>query len=71
MGDSVRKATIANTSVSIETVRAYMPHNYGARLTDDGTIEIIGEDYAGWTLDGYVIPRLASGMIFAQEVTGE
>lgn len=28
---------------------------------------IEGEDNAGWTLDGYVIPRLASGMIYATE----
>jgi hypothetical protein len=30
---------------------------------------IEGEDNAGWTLDGYVIPRLASGLIFAKEVS--
>lgn len=33
-----------------------------------GFILIIGEDNAGWTLDGYVIPRLASGLIFATEI---
>jgi hypothetical protein len=26
-----------------------------------------GEDARGWTLDGYVIPRLASGLLFADE----
>ena len=29
---------------------------------------ITGEDDAGWTLDDYVLPRLASGLIFAYEV---
>ena len=32
-------------------------------------ITIFGTDSAGWTLDDYVIPRLASGMIYATEVT--
>jgi hypothetical protein len=27
-----------------------------------------GRDSCGWTLDDYVIPRLASGMYFAEEV---
>jgi hypothetical protein len=30
---------------------------------------IAGTDYAGWTLDGYVLPRLASGLMFGEEVT--
>jgi hypothetical protein len=29
---------------------------------------IAGCDVAGWTLDGYVIPRLASGLIFCVEL---
>ena len=29
---------------------------------------IQGEDYAGWTLDAYVLPRLSSGLIAAQEI---
>ena len=44
------------------------------RLREDGAAEdevvlIVGRDSAGWTLDGYVIPRLASGTIFAEEVS--
>jgi hypothetical protein len=50
-------------------VKAYLPGNYTATLADDGLITIEGEDVAGWTLDDYVIPRLASGLIFAEEVT--
>lgn len=52
----------------IGTVRAYLPANYSATLLKSGTVRISGEDRAGWTLDGYVIPRLASGLIFASEV---
>lgn len=51
----------------LETVRRYLPSNYEAD-SDGGSIFIHGEDYAGWTLDGYVIPRLASGLWFAKEI---
>jgi hypothetical protein len=57
--------------VPLKTVQAYMPGNYQAWEVTDGkqtTIWIQGHDYAGWTLDGYVIPRLASGLIFAEEI---
>jgi hypothetical protein len=30
-------------------------------------VVIEGEDVAGWSLDGYVIPRLASGLLSAKE----
>lgn len=50
----------------LERVRRFLPSNYSAE--SDGTnIYIYGEDSHGWTLDGYVIPRLASGLIFAKE----
>jgi hypothetical protein len=53
-------------------VRAYLPDNYRLVSSEDepyfdGTRIIEGEDVAGWTLDGYVIPRLASGMIACRE----
>jgi hypothetical protein len=62
------------------TLRAYLPGNYrviaGPMETPayDGaaystaTWVIGGRDAAGWTLDGYVIPRLASGIITASEI---
>ena len=54
----------------LDTVNAYMPSNYRAMLRADmSSIVIVGEDVAGWTLDGYVIPRLASGLIFATEIS--
>ena len=38
-------------------------------LNGNSTV-IGGYDNAGWTLDGYVIPRLQSGLYFAKEVSG-
>jgi hypothetical protein len=51
----------------------YLPDNYELMAVVSGTEEhdgfvIRGEDVAGWTLDGYVIPRLASGMWVAEEI---
>ena len=55
---------------SIGTVRAYLPSNYSARMDGDAIL-IAGRDDHGWTLSGYVIPRLASGLIVATELTVE
>lgn len=56
----------------LHTVQAYLPSNYSASYSfDNETIIIVGHDNAGWTLDGYVIPRLASGLITAREVTSD
>lgn len=49
-------------------VNNYMPNNYSAEIVMGNRILITGTDVAGWTLDGYVIPRLASGLIFAEEL---
>jgi hypothetical protein len=57
------------------TVDRYLPDNYRSEITwtDDGvrTIRLYGVDHAGWTLDGYVIPRLASGLHIFEEVPFE
>lgn len=52
-------------------VKAYLPENYMILMADDETknVFIAGYDYAGWTLDGYVIPRCNSGLIFVQEIS--
>ncbi len=55
---------------SVATVQDYLPSNYYVRQRLDGTIFVEGYDDHGWTLDGYVIPRLGSGLIAAREVTG-
>jgi len=73
----LRFAEINNPDEDWERVKAYLPDNYQVvRLAldlPDGEVGrrllIIGTDVAGWTLDEYVIPRLASGLIFAQELT--
>jgi hypothetical protein len=52
---------------------AYLPgndrvvHEYAG---DRGRLEFMiqGEDSCGWTLDDYVIPRYASGLIWAEEI---
>ncbi len=55
-----------------ERLLAYLPASYavlGEGMRDGRSFFVIGgTDSAGWTLDGYVIPRLASGLIFAEEV---
>jgi hypothetical protein len=66
----LRRARIelaSDPTLLVDKVNAYMPANYSARRDDEGDILIEGFDNAGWTLDGYVIPRLASGLIFAVE----
>jgi hypothetical protein len=71
-----RRAVIAarthNDHVSIP---AYLPGNYKAVGTVVGFDEfgtdgilIEGKDDAGWTLDEYVLPRLASGLHFGREL---
>ena len=52
---------------TLSTVRDYLPVNYSAELDADGNILISGEDDHGWSLDGYVIPRLDSALIAASE----
>jgi hypothetical protein len=48
-------------------VSRYLPSNYRVTGETPLAISIEGEDYAGWTLDEYVIPRLGSGLISAVE----
>lgn len=56
----VAKATAAQ-------IEPYLPSNYIAYDTAAGAV-IEGEDSCGWTLDDYVIPRLASGLYFGIEI---
>lgn len=65
---STRLAIVKNADAELARVAAYLPSNYEA-VEAGGAILIAGTDSAGWTLDGYVLPRLASGLIFAQELT--
>lgn len=65
----VARVSTAGGDVSLERIGAYLPDNYTVLVDQEGQTLIAGYDYAGWTLDGYVIPRLASGLIWAEEVT--
>jgi hypothetical protein len=67
----MRRAIVTGgLSVNLDLVKRYLPSNYQATEGPDGIV-IEGSDNAGWTLDGYVIPRLASGLIAAEEVPVE
>jgi hypothetical protein len=70
-GEDHERAAIV-LHASRDTVARYLPANYSIRtnlVVEDGRIGILvaGKDDHGWTLDGYVIPRLASGLIPAYE----
>ena len=62
-----------HNEITLEKVQAYIPFNYRAHQVTDGTgdIYISGIDNAGWSMDGYVIPRLGSGLINAVEMSFE
>jgi len=63
------RLAIVKNAESAKKLYRYMPANYVILGGIDGEYLIGGYDEAGWTLDGYVIPRLASGLIWATEVT--
>ena len=67
MIENAREAIVLNKEATVAEVQAYMPSNYEA-FELGHLIYITGHDYAGWTLDGYVIPRLSSGLIAAREL---
>jgi len=61
-----------------DEVAAYLPRGYevyGHRFPNGPTGRIVvlicGEDDAGWTLDDYVIPRLASGLMGCKEIISD
>jgi len=65
----IRTAVITDPSrTNLRTVQAYLPRLYSAVELDDGTIVVVGKDNAGWTWEGYVKPRLLSGLIGTTEV---
>ena len=54
----------------LDRIRALLPENYKVAynsLTEQ--FMITGHDVAGWTLEDYVIPRLVSGLVCAEEIT--
>jgi hypothetical protein len=71
---------VRGLGITAEKVAAYLPRNYtveGVALDrpfegDSAYIETVviigGRDSHGWTLDRYVIPRLATGLMRADEI---
>lgn len=69
-----RTAEVCGLGASQKMVAAYLPSNYrvdGESVTEfgDPLILISGIDVAGWTMEDYIIPRLASGLLRATETT--
>ena len=60
------------TDSPIHVIAKYLPENYNCHGFDMGNgysfVLIYGTDEAGWTLDGYVIPRLNSGNYYPKEI---
>ena len=53
-------------------VAAYLPDNYAVvGYVNEREVLVSGEDSHGWTLDAYVLPRLASGLYFGHEVPAD
>jgi hypothetical protein len=68
MRTAIIRVGFGDPAEMVRRVGNYLPANYWAtydRARD--CIVITGSDVAGWTLDGFVVPRLASGFIFATE----
>lgn len=59
------------TGGSEREVAAYLPGNYRVAGTVDGGVLITGTDDGGWTLEDYVVPRLASGLMGCRETNNE
>lgn len=64
----MNREAVVLSKESVETIERYLPSNYEAWERHPGLIVIFGKDVAGWTLDGYVMPRLSSGLIMAREL---
>jgi hypothetical protein len=70
MRSAIIRSGFQDPAKELERVRRYLPSNYSAVYDETrDCIVVAGTDQAGWTLDGFVLPRLASGLIFASEVT--
>lgn len=77
----MKRYAIVRNADSRQQAEAYLPANYKIihegewTLYDGDPLErrvpvfvIQGEDKAGWTLDSYVRPRYASGLIGCEEI---
>jgi hypothetical protein len=64
----MKHAVILNANATERQVAAYLPRGWEVYRSAENFIMIRGEEVAGWTLDGYILPRLSSGLITAKEV---
>jgi hypothetical protein len=62
-----RHAILRGRHNDLHSIRHYLPSNYIAD-SDGNNVFLHGFDVMGWTLDGYVLPRLASGMYYGREI---
>ena len=75
-GKLTKRIAVVTNARDAKQLWVLLPGNYdiiGGDLGEPGrpVYLIAGEDVAGWTLDDYVIPRLASGTIFCTEITND
>jgi hypothetical protein len=63
-----RYAIVTGLHADAETVGKYLPSNYRVLGTTPHGVVIQGTDAHGWTFDGYIAPRLGSGLMRAVEV---
>lgn len=77
VGGETARFAVLRGATSVKQAEAYLPGNYHlceSFMVADGdktpklVVIIGGTDNAGWTLDDYVIPRYASGLIWATEI---
>ena len=66
----VRVPATEDVEVTAERVARFLPANYEVVGTEvyrnSSEVFVKGTDVAGWTADGYVIPRLATGLLVAE-----
>lgn len=67
---TIRFAKVQSTGERAQVER-YLPANYELIAWDDEDFYLAGIDRQGWTLHEYVLPRLASGLHYGQEMTDE
>jgi hypothetical protein len=75
---NIKRYAIITTTSERDNVAAYLPSNYEVIYREPSQVDyarehwqsvvIAGTDNAGWTLDDYVLPRLASGMFHGKEI---
>ena len=76
MTTSIARYALVTLTWERDKPEAYMPANYVVLHTCEHperperwrAAVIGGRDNAGWTLDGYVLPRLASGGMYGREI---